>query len=510
VNAGRRELLLAAAAGGLLAGAWLWEPLEAAAALALAGVAVALDRRVARGAGPAAWFRLGWTAGAVHFLVGLHWIARLSDVAITVPALKYAGWVAGALFLACFWGLAAWGAGALARRSGVGARWTFVPAMLLAEELRGSGELGFPWFQPGYTQVHQPALALAAWGSVTLVTLWLLVVAATLASLVLRRRRATAGVLVLLLALPFAASHRPAPGTASGPWIAMVQGDVGGEYKWSGRHQAEILRDYLALSDTAMARSGPHGERPALVIWSETATGTYMRRQLEQSLAVAEWCASRHVPVFAGFAHYDYGPDGRPRPWNAAGTWEPDGRLSPVYAKRHLVPFGERMPFQWLVPALGRLDLGQAEWLPGTDPVLFPGPAGPFGCLICFESIFPDLAREDVRAGARMLVVLTNDEWFGRSVALPQHAAMSVFRAVENGVPLLRCANTGITEIVAPDGRVTARAEPWRATVLAGTVPAARPGPTPWVRWGDWPGGLALLSALLLALAPWRRVASRR
>ena len=201
---------------------------------------------------------------------------------------------------------------------------------------------------------------------------------------------------------------------------------------------------------------------------------------------------------------YDYGADGKPKAWNAAGAWGSDGSLSEIYAKRHLVPFGERMPFEWLVPALGKLELGQAEWEPGRRTVLFPGPAGPFACLVCFESIFPDLARNDVRAGSRMLVVVTNDEWFGRSAALAQHAAMASFRAVENGVPLLRCANTGITEIVAPDGRVTARARAWEPAVLVGELPAAT-GPTPYDRLGDWPGALALLSVLGLALAPWRK-----
>jgi apolipoprotein N-acyltransferase len=285
--------------------------------------------------------------------------------------------------------------------------------------------------------------------------------------------------------------------------VALVQGDVPGEIKWSGQHQPEILATFLALSDTAMAQRDTDGRRPSLVVWPETATGSYLRKQLEQSLTMAEYASSRGVSMFSGFADYDYGPNGKPRAWNAAGSWAPTGALSAVYAKRHLVPFGERMPFQWLIPALGRMDFGQAEWQPGTHTVLFPSAAGPFSCLVCFESIFPSLARADVRKGARMLVVITNDEWFGNSAALYQHAAMAPFRAVENGVPLLRCANTGLTEIIAPDGRVVARAPVWKPTVLVGNVPAAT-GPTPYTKWGDWPGALAAVSVLALALRRWR------
>lgn len=507
--AARRDLAFAAASGLVLGAAFLPLPLGVLAWFAFVPLLVALERRIAAGAGAASGFRLGYVAGFAFFLTGTHWIALLSDVATTVHWIKYLGWVLAGAYLALYWGLAVALAAFLARRSGVAARWTFVPAMLLVEELRGSGEMGFPWFQPGYTQHALPALALAAWGSVTLVTAWVLLVNAGVRAAAERRTPRRLAALAALLVLPFAArpiAHRSASGASDpGAFVALVQGNVPGEIKWSGTHQGEILASFLALSDTAASRRGPDGRPPVLIVWPETATGSYLRKQLEQSIAVARWTASRGIPIFTGFADYTYGADGKPLAWNAAGLWGADGLPSEqVYAKRHLVPFGERMPFQWLIPALGRLDLGQAEWTPGTRGVVFPSAAGPFSCLVCFESIFPDLARADVRAGARMLVVVTNDEWFGNSAALVQHADMSPFRAVENDVPLLRCANTGLTEVIGPDGRIVARAPAWKPEVLAARVPPAGP-PTPYGRFGDWPGALALVSALLLALAPWRR-----
>jgi apolipoprotein N-acyltransferase len=201
------------------------------------------------------------------------------------------------------------------------------------------------------------------------------------------------------------------------------------------------------------------------------------------------------------------GPDGRPRPYKAAAIWAPDGTLSPWYAKRHLVPFGERVPFQRWFPFLGKWDLGQAEWEPGTANVLLPGPGAPgdsLALLICFESIFPDLARQDVRAGARVLVNITNDEWFGDGAALQQHAAMAPFRAVEHRVPLLRCANTGVTAVIDAWGVVTARLPVFQPGVLVAALPAAGPR-TPYTALGDWPGVLAMLACVVLALAPWRR-----
>jgi len=187
----------------------------------------------------------------------------------------------------------------------------------------------------------------------------------------------------------------------------------------------------------------------------------------------------------------------------------PQGAPEPIYAKRHLVPFGERMPFQKLIPAMGKIQLGQAEWVPGEGTVLFPSAAGPFSCLVCFESIFPDLARADVREGARWLVNITNDEWFGNSAALYQHAAMAPFRAVENHVPLVRCANTGLTLISDANGRVTQQVPVWTPEILV--APLGVPGiPTFYTRLGDWLGLLTVLATLGLMLDAARRALTAR
>ncbi len=502
--AGRRDLAYAAASGLVLGAAFLPGVPGLIAWVAFVPLLLALERRVTAGRARS-WFALGFAGGTVFFLLGMHWIALLNDVALTIGWLKYVGWVLGSLYLALFWGLAAWMAGWLSRRSGVPARWTFAATMLLVEELRGSGDLGFPWFQPGYTQ-HEilPVLQLASLGGVTLVTLWLLLLNATLVSVVRTRRATEVAQALLLVALPlawgsFELSRRREP---SGPLVSLVQGNIPGEIKWAGTHQQQILDTFVSLSDSA-----GRAARPRLVLWPETATGSYVRRNPAQSIAVARLAARIDAPVLMGFAHWTWGPDGEPRPWNAAGAWNPDGSLSPMYAKRHLVPFGERVPFQALIPALGRWQLGQAEWMPGERTELFPGPGGPdqpLAVLICFESIFPDLARRDVLAGARGLVNLTNDEWFGDGAALVQHAAMAPFRAVEHHVPLLRCANTGVTAIVDAHGVITARLPTFVPGVLTAPMPAVG-ARTPFTRFGDWPGTLAALVTVLLGWAPWRR-----
>ena len=472
---------------------------------------MALDGRARAGASPLTLFGLGYVFGLAFFLIGIHWIALLSDVAITVPWLKYPAWLLAAAYLALFPGLVTLLAGWLARRSRVGLAVTFPLALLAIEELRASGELGFPWFQPGYTQHdYLPVIQMASLGSVSLVTLWI----AVLNVLVWRTRagearlRAALGAALMLL-LPWVWGSRVlavAPQPVGAPTtVALIQGDIAGELKWSGRHQQQILDAFLSLSRQAAA-SAP---RPAIVIWPETATGSYLRRQGDQLAQVTAFVQRTGIPIFSGLPDYRRGPSGQVQYLNGAALFTVNGAPDPIYAKRHLVPFGERMPFEQLIPAIGKIQLGQAEWIPGDGPVLFPSAAGPFSCLVCFESIFPDLARDDVRRGARWLVNITNDEWFGNSAALYQHAAMAPFRAVENHVPLARCANTGLTLIADAHGRITRRVPVWTPEVLVATL--AAPGiPTLYTRLGDWPGLLAGFGTLALVLDAWRRALTAR
>jgi apolipoprotein N-acyltransferase len=419
--------------------------------------------------------------------------------------------VLAAVYLAFFPGLAVLLAGWLAQRTRAGLAFTFPVTLLAVENLRAAGEMGFPWFQPGYTQhAYVPLIQMASLGSVSLVTLWL----AFLNVLVWRaisggaRGRAAIGV-ALIVFLPWLWGLRTIEAAPKSrgprPAVALVQGNVPGEMKWSGRHQGEILDRFMQLSSDAVS-----GEpRPALVIWPETATGTYLRRQMDQLATVMAFADRSGVPIFSGMPDWRFGADDSLEQVNGAALIGPAGVQGPVYAKRHLVPFGERMPFQAVFPFMRGIALGQAEWTAGEGTVLFPSAAGPFSCLVCFESIFPGLARDDVRQGARWLVNITNDEWFGNSAALYQHAAMAPFRAVENHVPLVRCANTGLTMIVDANGRITDRLPVWTPAVLVGALSA--PGlPTHYTRFGDWPGLLAGLMVASLTLVALRRALTRR
>jgi apolipoprotein N-acyltransferase len=160
---------------GLLLGlAFLPAPLGFVAWFALVPLLVALERAVRGGSSARALFRLGYLFGLAFFLVAIHWIALLADVAITIPWLKYLAWIAAAAYLALFPGLAVMLSGWLTQRARIALVFTFPLVWLAIEEVRASGEMGFPWFQAGYTQhAYAPLLQMASLGSVSLVTLWL-------------------------------------------------------------------------------------------------------------------------------------------------------------------------------------------------------------------------------------------------------------------------------------------------------------------------------------------------
>ena len=162
---------------------------------------------------------------------------------------------------------------------------------------------------------------------------------------------------------------------------------------------------------------------------------------------------------------------------NALLAVYPDGSISERYDKRHLVPFGEYLPFESLLkkllPFLEDLNLGSTQFAAGEDSTVLPLCGIETGALVCYDSIFPPLSADSVKNGAQMLAVVTNDSWFGNSAALSQHMAHSVLRAVENGVCVVRAANTGISCIVGPKGELRAQTEPDTAAVAYADVGAA-------------------------------------
>jgi len=194
-----------------------------------------------------------------------------------------------------------------------------------------------------------------------------------------------------------------------------------------------------------------YGCSPHIIVWPETATpifltlpGTYQDRVY----ALADRIKS---PIFTGTPIYDH--EDR-EIYNGAVLIIPGSGIVAEYRKTHLVPFGEHIPFDQYLTVLKKIDVGGGDYTPGNSFTVFDIEHLTFSCLICFESIFPELSRKFVASGAGLLINITNDGWFGKISGPQQHNDMAILRTVENGVPLVRCANTGISMVVDKYGRI--------------------------------------------------------
>ena len=464
--------------------------------VALAALAVILWR-VARAGSAAAAFWTALFAGAGHFALALSWIVQ----PFFVDPWRH-GWMAPfavvllAFGLALFWG----GAAALAQRF---ARPLLATAVLIAgaEMLRSHILTGFPWALVGHiwldTRVEQAAALMGAQGMTLATTLAGAGMAAAVAG-----RRPVAGVAVLagVLAAFGWGSWRLGlePGQGPGGVVRVVQPNIAQSLKWD---RDEARATFEGLLDLTAARPATGLPAPGLAVWPETAVPYLLTPGDGAALAMG----SLGPGVVAGFQRME-----GDAAWNSLALFGPGGTMTQVYDKVHLVPFGEYVPlgdlaFRWFGIRAFAAQLG-AGYSAGEGRGLLAFGAG-FGQavpLICYEAIF---AEEIAASGGRgdWILQITNDAWFGTLTGPYQHFALARLRAIEQGLPLVRAANTGISAVVDGRGQVVADTRGLPALLALGergTLDVALPGalpPPPYARFGDIPVLALLLAGLFLA-----------
>lgn len=478
-------------------------------------------------------FALGYLAGLIFFWGAFYWLTE-----VTGP-----GWFVLAFYMALYPGV--WGAflgsTANAARGGsfdryLRSRWNLWFAFLGAaawtglEWVRGWMFTGFGWNTLGSSMhANLPFIQIAEWtgvGGLTFLAVFVNLIAVSTVcrfALEVRAHRIrphfdftlTVSAMLGVFAYGVHLLQKPAaPGSTVLLRVAAVQANIPQLQKWNLQFEAHIFETYERLSATAIAL------RPQLLLWPEAATPRGVFADEENFRFVKTIAAHAACDFLLGTLDYDFGPAGQPlNAYNSAvliptaGEWQ-------TYRKTHLVPFGEFVPFRRSFPLFAWIvgDQVPADFASGTAPGLFRtmNPDLRIAPLICFEDTVGRVVRRPVRLGAQVLVNLTNDGWFGHSAACEQQLAESVFRAVENRRPLVRCANTGVTAFVNAQGKVerVLRAEngsPFIVGVLAGEVQAPiHPRLTFYTRNGELFSGACGLAAVAAAtLGAWRRRASR-
>jgi apolipoprotein N-acyltransferase len=246
--------------------------------------------------------------------------------------------------------------------------------------------------------------------------------------------------------------------------IAVVQGNIEQSLKWEPAFQVKTIRKYIRLS-RSMAQ-----HEPALIVWPETATPFYFFNNTRLSAMVIEGIQQIATHFLIGSPSFVQ-KNNRIDYFNSAYLVDPSGTPSGKYDKAHLVPYGEYVPFRDWLPFLGKMVTQVGDFVPGKVGDTLEWDDYKLGILICYEIIFPELARAVTRNGASLLVNITNDAWYGKTSAPYQHFSMAILRAVENRRVLVRAANTGISGFIDPAGRVMASTELFEDAALTREVP---------------------------------------
>lgn len=422
-----------------------------------------------------------WAFGFGYFAFSLRWIIEpfLVDIARH-------GWMAPfALFLmasgaALFWGLSAWVAQRVAPRSTV----MLGLALVAAEVSRSLILTGFPWALLGHVWVPTDIAQLAAIGGPHLLSLLTVLAALAVAMLVGKDRIIGLLILGLLVAVSFVMRPGPVAQLSDDlPMVRLVQPNAPQSQKWDPAFRDVFVNRLLRLTG--------EGAVPDLVVWPETAMPFLLNHIEDDMRQLSE--AARGAPLVFGIQRRD----AQQRAYNSLVVMGAAGQVQSIYDKRHLVPFGEYMPGAKLLGRVGATGLARnlgTGFTPGAEPgpIMLPG-IGPAVPLICYEGIF---AEEIAYGGTRprLLLLITNDAWFGKAAGPHQHLAQARLRAIEQGLPMVRVANTGITAMIDAKGRVTASLPLGVDGAIDARLPLALVE-TQYAKWGDHP-----LIALLLLL----------
>ena len=358
--------------------------------------------------------------------------------------------------------------------------WCTVPfAWVACERLRGYGDLSFPWSNLGYTLTSVPFLVqFADIGGVYGVSFWLVLINCLLFEIITahKNRRGTYPYVMACIAVIFCALSYDGMRWIKGPAsaaaykeVAVVQPNIPQKLKWDDRYARQNLAHLLKMSALAAT---PDTD---LLVWPETAIPYYIDESRQFRLTELGPRLPGNEYILTGLLTSARVPTGEIRYFNAASLFNPHGDMLATYKKIDLVPGSEKYPFRGILGFTRAFfsiqDVSYGAMDPGSDFTVFQIPGAKFSVLICYESVYPQLARQFRLRGANFLVNISNDAWFGRSFAPYQHASFLVLRAIENRTAIVRCGNTGISGFVDELGRWHQKTSIFSEATIRGKVP---------------------------------------
>lgn len=444
----------------------------------------------------------GWCYGFGLFVAGTSWVyVSIHDYGAASPPLATILTLLFVAGLGLFFALSAW----------LWARWlrrveapladalAFAALWLTQEAFRGWFLTGFPWLYAGYSQLDGPLAGLAPLGGVWLVSFCLALSAALLVNLThLRKHKAFLAIGLALLAAPWVAGlalkgHAWTNVKGAALSVSAMQGNIEQNMKWD----PEQLNAQLALYRDMTFSAQPTD----LIIWPETAIPVLKDRALGYLSMLNRFANEREAALITGVPIRQNDARGELRYYNGISVV---GQGSGDYLKQKLVPFGEYVPLQEMLRGLiAFFDLPMSDFARGSaEQSLLQAKGYSLASLICYEVVYPEFAAS-LAAQSDLLLTISNDTWFGRSIGPLQHLQMAQMRALESGRWMIRATNNGVTALIDPQGQISERLPQFEQGVLYGQVTPMQ-GLTPYLYWRGWP-----MLILCLGLFAWALLASR-
>ena len=438
---------------------------------------------------PSAVFKSGIFFGFFFALFSVFWIWFVETPG-GIKILMTFGLLVMFLYFGLYYGIAS----LFARYTG----WYTLPFILSGMEfIRGIGEIGFPWLSFGYSQARYPLVIQqsSVYGIYGL-SAWLYIVNLLLYRSIKYRKIKEIVILVITIVLPvgYGALRLSSGAPTEYVSIGVIQPNIDPNLKFTRGMREETFRRLIEFSTRCADQYVQKNDsRLDLIVWPDTAIPVNLRTPGRYQNRVIELAETLHVPILSGSPLLD---NEERSVYNGAVLIVPDHGLAQEYRKLHLVPFGEHIPYEQYFDFLGQIDVSGGHYSPGTDYTLFRLNSYKFSCLICFESIFPDISRTYVAKGADFLLNITNDGWFGKISGSQQHNDMAIIRTVENNRSMARSANTGISMLVDNKGRVITESGVFVEAYLSGIIPISRSS-TIYNRLGDF---IPIISVILIPI----------
>ena len=461
-------------------------------------------------------FLLGWASGSLFFYVSCYWLTYSMINYGGLPTIfAYLLLLPGALVVGLFPGLFALLLALVVRRWGYAAV-LVAPVLWPALEWARLGVTGQLWNALGYSQAYHWMLIQAAnWGGVYAVSFLIVAINAVVALVIVKQKVwtvATALLIAITVGFVVLGSRLLVTGTSdfssdgSSIRVIALQPNVPMTLVKSSAEINELRERHLRLSQQALAKI--QGPDPRLVVWPESP----MNFTYASDKAFQEWVAKFATANRTSMIFNSLEPAGPDAYYNSALLVNQDGRMIAQYDKIRLMPFGEYVPLpQWL-PGASLISTIVGEFTPGEKYTLMPVGDYRAGVFICIESAYPWIARRLTNEGADVLINISNDGYLGPTAVMRQHLGNAIFRAVENGRPVLRVTNTGVSAWITEDGRIQDQTVSFQEDVRNWTISRPTIASTPYRRYGDLFVYIcaALTAIIFLATMFWRRRSLRQ